>query len=187
MDGLHFSPVPAGMLVSAGGVTRVSPEPWARYLDAQLQRLFPAYWRRRHGAQPDTRWRENACILEALEQYLLARFGIALPEDNLFKVYNEDGEGLTPCQIAEAVSAVIEPLGFEIDRILVADDGLRRAMRCERAVGLSHAADFDGRSGLCMINLREGYSHAFYWERMDAARFTKDQFRMALMVRRIEP
>jgi hypothetical protein len=110
-----------------------------------------------------------------------------IPKDNLFKIFNEDGEGVLPAKIIEAISAVIEPLGFEVEKVLVPDEELRQGLGYEdRVCDITRVTEFHGKDGIGMINIREGYSHAFYWEKMDSKKFGKEEFRMAMMITRNE-
>jgi hypothetical protein len=78
---------------------------------------------------------------------------------------------------------VIEPLGFQVERVIVPDPELRVALGDERrTVGMEQASLFEDQPGVCMININPGENHAFYWERMDTRRFHKEQFRMAFIV-----
>ncbi len=185
MEHIPFLPLPQKAVLSLGGFSCVRPAAWSEYLESTLEERYPIYFRE-YSLHKDfeKRWMENNCILEALDQYLFDEFGVLIPVDNLFKVYNPSGEGLLPCQILEAISAVVEPLGFEVDKMIVPDDGLRLEMGYpEKVVDLSHAEDFRNKNGIGMINIREGYSHAFYWKGIDPGKFYKEQFRMALMIR----
>lgn len=180
-----FAQVPITATVSIGGFTTVKSNEWREYLNRIILSDYPDFYQAQAGRGPGSQlWKNNACILESLDQYLFHEFGVSIPPDNLFKIYNADGEGVLPAQILEAISAVVEPLGLEIARVLVADQELREGMGLDdRVVDLSYAREFDLLAGLCMINIRNGYSHAFFWKPMETARFFKEQFRMAIMIR----
>lgn len=187
MDFAPYYKVSRASVLSFGGFSCVRPEEWSRYLKQVVEQHYPGFYKHQGVNDPST-WTDNNCILASLEKYLFTRFGLVIPPDNLFKIYNHSGEGLSPDVLIEAISAVIEPLGFEIDRVLVPDDELRAGLgHPGKMRDLSHAGEFDGKAGICMINIREGYSHAFFWERMEKLKFYKDQFRMALLVRRKDP
>jgi hypothetical protein len=168
-----------------GGYACARPKEWEQFLLDQIRRLDPDYLMSELiGPDLGMRWKENACILEALDQYLFEEFGFSLPENNIFKVFNKDGEGIPPELILEVVSSLIEPFGFEIEKVLVMDEELRSAVgNQDYVVGNWGASTFDCRPGICMINIREGYSHAFFWKSMDKKKFKKPQFRMALLVK----
>ncbi len=181
----HYPQVPHTAVLQFGGYRLVKPGAWEAYLDSLIQIEYPDFFQQQSGNEGDNpQWRSNACILESLEKYLFTQYGVSIPKDNLFKVYNYSGEGIPPEQLLEAIAAVIEPLGFEVDRVIVPDLELRRALGDDqRTVGLDQDLFFEGKPGLCMINIKPGESHAFFWERMDARRFHKEQFRMALTVK----
>lgn len=185
MDHTRFERLPVQAFVTLGDYTWVRPADWDSYLGKTLRRQFPLYTlkkalRRGHGSA----WQENDCIFRSLVQYLLAQFGILAPENSLFQVYNPDGAGLLPGQILTAIRSVIEPLGLELERVLVPDTELRLGLGYPAQVtDLGGAQEFAGRAGLCMINIRAGFSHAFYWNEMEPDRFTQEKFRMALLVR----
>jgi hypothetical protein len=174
------------LILKLGGYACARPVEWNQYLLEQVRTLYPNYIQDETAEMPSgKRWKENACILEALDQYLFDEYGFSLPENNLFRVFNRDGEGIPPGVIVEVISSLIEPFGFEIDQVLVTDDELRREVGTQEFVfGAQRASALDGRSGICMINIRDGYSHAFFWKNMDARKFQKTQFRMALTVKR---
>jgi hypothetical protein len=180
----RFMSLPPQAFAAFGGYTWVKPDAWRRYMDMAIRSHFPGHLshntlKRR---QPQN-WHENDCIYTSLSKYLLTCFGFLIPEDNLFKFYNWQGEGISPERIIEAIQAVSEPFGFEVAKVLAPDAELRQGMGYpELALDLSHAAEFHGRPGLCMINVQEGYSHAFFWKIMDQVKFTKEQFRMAVLI-----
>jgi len=180
---IQFQCLPPGAFVTQGDLTTVREADWRAYLQAEIHSRFPWYAAQAAVEAAPAR-QENDCILTSLSEYLLDQHRIVVPRDSLFRVYNHAEQGLLIGDLAEAISAVIEPLGFCIDRILAPDPELRRALRHPRAVGLNQATAFDGRPGIAMINIKPGYSHAFYWPRMDAAKFAKDQFRLAVLVKR---
>jgi hypothetical protein len=186
MNFAPFTPLPHNAILSLGGFSMVKPLEWNRYLDSTLRERYPLYRQEQDsGPAGDGSRLENGCVLQSLEQYLLEIFGTAIPADNLFKVFNHDGQGIAVDKMLEAISAVIEPLGFEVERVLVADDALREGLGwAERVASLADAGDFDGKAGICMINVRPGYSHAFYWNKMQAGKFYKEQFRMAVLIKR---
>lgn len=170
---LHFPTASSNTFFSLGGYTCVRPGAWR-------QHLIHLAGGRLAAPQPE----QNDCVLRSLEEYLFFEFGVFVPRETLFPYYNPDGEGVAAQRMVEAICAIVEPLGFEIDRILVADAGLRQAMGGPPlCVDSSQAAYFDGKPGICMINIKPGYSHAFYWDKMDASRFQEDRFRMAVMLR----
>jgi hypothetical protein len=173
--------------LSLGGYTCARPKEWEQYLLDQIRRLSPDYLMDEASASAHgPRWKENACILESIDRYLFEEFGFSMPENNIFKVFNQDGEGIPPGLILEVVSSLIQPFGFEIEKVLVPDAELRVEVgTMDDAVGMEQASVFHGRSGICMINIREGYSHAFFWKKMDCKKFSKPQFRMALLVKRV--
>jgi hypothetical protein len=184
----HYPQVPPSAILEFGGYRLVKPGEWQVYLDSLIRDEYPAYYREYSGNGNISLWRSNACILESLEKYLFSQYGVYIPSDNLFKVYNQSGEGVPPDQLLEAIAAVIEPLGFQVERVIVPDPELREALGDEqRTVGMEQAYLFEGLPGVCMINIKPGESHAFYWERMDARRFHKEQFRMALILRPAVP
>lgn len=175
-------------MLDFGGYSLVKPAEWDRYMDALIQTEYPAYYQEHHAqSHASELWRSNACILESLEKYLFTLYGVTIPKDNLFKVYNPAGEGIAPELLLESITAVIEPLGFQVDRVIVPDPELRAALGDSRLTAdLSQAALFEGKPGLCMINIKPGESHAFFWERMDTSRFTKEQFRMAICLKPVQ-
>jgi hypothetical protein len=181
----HYPQVPPSAMLDFGGYRLVKPAEWEDYLDSLIQTEYPSYYKEHYGrSQGSELWRKNACILESLEKYLFSQYGVSIPQDNLFKVYNQAGEGIEPEQLIESITAVIEPLGFEVERVIVPDAELRNALGdSQRTVDLGEAAFFEGQPGVCMINISPGESHAFFWERMDTRRFNKEQFRMALCLK----
>ena len=182
-----FSTLPQQAQFTLGGFTGIRAEAWRAYLESAIKHLYPQY-DRKNSANGDagTRWREEeSCVLAALEKYMLVEFGVLVPEDNLFKFYNPNGDGISPDMMIEAISAVIEPLGFEVDKILVTDQVLAKGLgNAEKVVNISWAGEFEGQAGIGMINIAEGYSHAFFWAQMDSRKFYKEQFRMAVLVKR---
>ncbi len=184
MESIKFQCLPPQAFITQGDLTTVREAAWHSYVQAEIHSRFPWYAALPPGEDRGAAARqENDCILAALSEYLLKQFHMVVPHDSLFKVYNYSEQGLLIGDMVEAVSAVIEPLGYQIDRILAPDRELRRALHDPRAVGLSQAACFDGHPGIGMINIKTGYSHAFYWPKMDAAKFVKEQFRLALLVK----
>jgi hypothetical protein len=180
----HYPQVPTSAVLEIGGYYLVKPGEWQAYLNSLIQIEYPAYYQEQNGKQISSLWRSNACILESLEKYLFREYGVTIPQDNLFKVYNQAGEGVPPEFLLEAIAAVIEPLGFEVDKVIVPDPELRAAVGNDpRILGIEQASLLDGKPGVCMINIKPGESHAFFWERMVAMRFHKEQFRMALIVK----
>lgn len=181
-----FDRLPVEAYTSFGGYTGVKPEHWRRYMASAIRSHYPWF--------PSTqqlilsgqdRWQENNCIFAALKKYLFEQFGFLAPEDSLFKIYNLEGDGVTPANLIEAIRSVIEPLGFEINKILVPDSELRAGMGFkELVVDLSHSAEFDGQPGVAMINIKNGYNHAFFWRRMEKDKFTKEEFRIATLIQR---
>jgi hypothetical protein len=185
MKSKSFYPLPDQAFINFGGYTWVKPDAWRSYLNSTIRIRFPLYYLKNIRQKEDSRWLENDCIFASLSKYLFSQFGVLIPEDSLFKVYNPNGEGILPGKMIEAILAVIEPLGFVIDKVLVADDELRAAMgHPDLVVGLPDSSEFAGKAGLCMINIKDGYSHAFFWKQMDPEKFTAKQFRMAVIVKR---
>ncbi len=181
-----YSPIPNNVLFSLGGFTLVRPEEWRRYLDSAIRINHPQYYMKYTLLnREDRQWMVNDCILAALDHYMFFEFGLILPQDNLFKVYNPQGEGLLPDQIINAITAVIEPFGFEVDKVLVPDAELRSGLKHpDKVTDLSQAEQFDGKAGIAMINIENGYSHAFFWKQMEKNKFSSEQFRMAVLVKR---
>jgi hypothetical protein len=180
----QYPQVPPSAMIEFGGYLMVKPIEWEDFLDGLIQNEYPAYYRDQFGKQPSSLWKSNACILESLEKYLFYQYGVSIPKDNLFKVYNQSGDGVPPELLLEAIAAVIEPLGFEVEWVIVPDPELRAALGdAPRTVGIEQAAMFEGQPGVCMINIKPGESHAFYWEIMNTSRFHKEQFRMALTIK----
>jgi hypothetical protein len=185
MTTLAFPPLPQEALLQLGGFTFVQPAAWRRYLNSAATERYQAPWQESSLSEQNLSWLENGCVLQSLEQYMFDQFGVVVPQENLFRYYNPLGEGVSPADMLEAIAAVIEPLGFEIDLVLAADEELGKGLGCpEKVRNLTHAADFEGKSGLCMINVHAGYSHAFYWRKMETAKFFKEQFRLAVLVKR---
>jgi hypothetical protein len=180
-----FSCLPRRALLNLGGFTIVRPDAWRRYLSEVIQDRFQDRNEQDRAASPS--WQENDCVLKSIEQYMMVQYGVVVPEDNLFRFYNPAGEGISVGQMLEAISSIIEPLGCEIDLALVRDDELRSGFgKSPKLVGMEQAGAFDARPGICMINIHDGYSHAFFWQRMDPKKFEKEQFRMALMISRTD-
>jgi hypothetical protein len=189
----QFAQIPKDATLSFGGYTCIKPKAWENYLNDAIQYEYPDYlMNHRTGGGAETRWREQeSCVLAALEKYLLAQFGLYIPEDNLFKIYNEEGEGLELDSLLEAVSAVIEPLGLEIDRALATDAEVRAGLGSGRGAGYSEkvidgtrAQEVDGKPGICMINIEAGQSHAFFWRKIDPRGFEDERFRLVVLLRR---
>lgn len=182
MTTLPFSALAETSLFNFGGFTCVRPPEWRRYMRALIRSEFPDYPGEK--ASSGQRWKENNCVLAALDAYLLAEFGIFLPQDNLFRIFNADGEGISQSLTPAVISALVEPLGLEIDTLLAPDPELRESLGGEPLCsGLEAAAALDGRAGIAVINIEPGCSHAFFWPRMSAARFDNDRFRLALTLR----
>jgi hypothetical protein len=175
-----YPPLPPEAFFHADGLTRVRQPVWDAYLAGLLPRAFPGARLGSAAAQ------QNPCILTSLQAYLRAEFGMLLPEPNLFPLFNADGEGVAAGQITAAVSALVEPLGLEIEAILAPDPELRDALG-SRACGLERAAAFEGRGGLAAIHITGGYCHAFFWPIMDARKFSDARFRLALTLRQQGP
>jgi hypothetical protein len=186
---INYSPLPESATFSLGGFTCFKPEEWNRFLRDTIRQHHPFYYfRQLFRKHADSSWNNNDCIFESLKKYLLCEFGIHLPADTIFKVFNEKGEGVLPGNLVRAITAVIEPLGLEIDRIIVPNAILRNGLGCpEKTVDESYAADFDQKPGICMIHIEGGNSHAFFWQSMDVRKFKSDPFRMALQIRRKFP
>jgi hypothetical protein len=180
-----FAPLPQQASLTLGGLTLVKPGEWNDYIHRTLQERFDIFPDVLNESAGECCHVENDCVLQSLEQHLFEDFGTAVPKNNLFKIYNQKGEGVSPDQMLEAIMAVIEPLGFEIDRVLVADNDLAVVLDWAGKVeGLDMVDYFDGKPGICMINVRPGYNHAFYWKKMQKAKFFKSQFRIAVLIRR---
>jgi hypothetical protein len=181
---MAYPQISKAAILTFGGYSFVQPSAWEDYMRATLRNRHPTYAQRHMQAEIAARWKENACILESLSEYLFHQFGMTVPIDNLFKVYNQDGEGIEPARLIEAIESIIEPLGYVVDKIIAPDSELRQGLgRPDIVVDLSQSADFEGRPGVAMINIRNGYSHAFFWSKIQAAKFTKEQFRMAILIR----
>jgi hypothetical protein len=179
-----FSTAPSHALLSVGGFLCVQPGSWLQYLNELIQHHYPDFFGNDQIRQAaEIQARENGCVLESLEKYLFKDFGAVIPKDNLFKIYNSQGSGIGPENMLEAFAAVIEPLGFAVESVLAPDPELRAGLGWpDRVYGLEMAEHFHGRPGIGMIHIEEDYSHAFYWPRMDMARFSKPQFRMAVLI-----
>jgi hypothetical protein len=178
----NFSPLPYEAFESFGGFTWVRSEIWQKYLNEAL-RTFSI----EEASLDSGSWLENSCIFLSLRDYLFSQYGVLVPEESLFQIYNRDGEGILPSCIIDALMSVLKPLGFDVDKVLVPDDELRLGMgHKELVLDISAADQFDKQAGVCMINIHEGYSHAFYWKEMDRNKFFKDQFRLAVMVNRLQ-
>jgi hypothetical protein len=184
---IQFQCLPPDAFVSDGKLTSVKEGAWRQYLESVIHNRFPSFEAQFVAGQPPlSHWQENDCLFTSLRVYLSEQFCMLIPADNLFKIYNSVGQGLLIGELVEAISALIEPLGFEIERIMAPDEELRHALNDPRAVGYEHAGVFHGRDGIGMINIKAGYNHAFYWKNMDASKFTREQFRLALLVKRQE-
>ncbi len=182
------SPIPENILFDLGGYTGFKTREWENYLRREIWKRYPLHFVRQFFSRRKNRWQENDCIYAALKKYLLFEFGILLPEHSLFEVFNRAGQGLLPADILAAVSAVIEPLGLELDHVFALEPRLRKALGFpEKMARPEEAALFDNRAGICMIQIREGYSHAFFWDHMRSARFEGEPFRLALTIRRKRP
>lgn len=176
--------VPESAVLSLGGFTGYKAAEWDRFFLESVRRIHPWYYLRcRFGMQNDT-WKTNDCVFQSLKEYVLQEFGILLPEKSLFHVFNRRGKGILPRDLLKAVQAVIEPLGLEIDRVIVADGTLREALGCANCVtDLTGSEAFHGKPGICMINIENGYSHAFFWQAMNPRKFNDPAFRLALRLR----
>ena len=75
-----------------------------------------------------------------------------------------------------------EPLGFEIDRILVADAGLRQPWAAALCVTLPGCL-FRRQARDLHDQYQARLLARLYWDKMDASRFQEDRFRMAVMLR----
>ena len=171
-------------MLSLGGFTGYKAAEWNRYFWDCVRRFHPWYFLRHRLGRGSTAWKENDCVYDALKHYLVREFGVFLPEKTLFQVYNRSGKGILPRDLLKAISAVVEPLGLEIECVVVANHTLRAALGySERVTDLSASEAMDGKPGICMINIKGGYSHAFYWKNMRARKFQEDAFRMALCLR----
>lgn len=179
-------PIPDSIVIRLGGYTGFEPAGWRRYLRRVLRENHPGYYLRHLFSHPAVR-QENDCIFQSLKALLLDQFGILAPDSTVFQVFNEAGQGILPRDLPAAVAAVIEPFGLEIDQVLVVNPTLRSELDTAQVVGLECNADFANRPGICMINIRPGYSHAFYWPGMNADKFADERFRLALTIRRKEP
>jgi hypothetical protein len=180
----HFPSLSSRSFVTLGGFSWVRTDFWRRYVNTLIRARFPdAAAENRLNRHQDRRWHENNCIFTSLAEYLLYTFGFLVPDDRLFRFYNRLGEGVGVSTIIEAILSVVEPLGFELTRILAPDPELRQGLGYpELVVDIDQATEFHGRAGLCMINVRDGYSHAFFWKKMEQAKFAKEQFRLAVLV-----
>lgn len=177
----HILIVPENAVLNLGGYTGYKVEEWNRFFWSSVRRFYPWYYLLHRFGKQNADWKKNDCIYESLRQNLLQEFGVILPERTLFQVFNRGGKGLLPADVLRAISAVIEPLGLEIDRVVVANKTLRAALGyTDRVLEPSAAQDFHGKPGICMINIENGYSHAFYWKSMDARKFADSAFRLAL-------
>jgi hypothetical protein len=185
---MPYPQISEAAILTFGGYSFVKPSAWEDYMHTMLENRHPAYVQHHGQAEITPRWKDNACILESLSEYLFHQFGMTVPLDNLFKVYNMDGEGIEPASLIEAIEAIIEPLGYAVDKIIAPDAELRQGLgRPDIVVDISRSGEFDDLPGVAMINIRDGYSHAFYWPKMQAAKFTKEQFRMAILIRPLTP
>jgi hypothetical protein len=184
----HFSPAPEEAKLSFGGFSFIHPEYWDNYLNEVIREDFPDYFAALgSGRWNSDQWKEKeSCILNSLVDCLFHQFGVRIPERNLFQVYNKEGEGLELSNLLEAISAVIEPLGLEIDRVLAVDPEIRAALgEGEKVIGEDQAGAVEGKPGLCMINVKQGYSHAFFWRKIDRRGFKNERFRMVVVVKKI--
>ncbi len=180
----NITTVPENAVLNLGGYTGYKAEEWNRYFWSSVLRFYPWYYLLHRFDKQNANWKKNDCIYESLRQNLLYEFGVILPERTLFQVFNRGGKGLLPADVLRAISAVIEPLGLEIDRVVVSNETLRGALGYpERMVDVAGAQDFHRKPGICMINIENGYSHAFYWKSLDARKFTDPAFRLALRLR----
>lgn len=180
----HITTVPQNAVLNLGGYTGYKAEEWNRFFWNSVRRFYPWYYLLHRYGKQNADWKKNDCIYESLRQNLLHEFGVILPERTLFQVFNRDGKGLLPADVLRAVSAVVEPLGLEIDRVAVVNKTLGAALGYpERLVDASDAQDFHRKPGICMINIENGYSHAFYWKSIDARKFHDPAFRLALRLR----
>jgi hypothetical protein len=187
MSWKHFTPLPQNATLSFGGYSFVHPEAWDRYLDKVIQEEYPDYFSEHlQGQMKNARWRDQeSCILSSLENYLFHEFGIFIPEENLFKVFNKDGKGLELFNMLEAISAVIEPLGLEIDLTLALDAEIIAALgESDRVIDEKQARLVEGRPGLCMINVENGYNHAFFWPKIDSRCTRHKKFRLIVLIKK---
>lgn len=180
----HILTVPETAVLNLGGYTGYKAEEWNRYFWKSVRRCYPWYFLLHRFGKHNADWKKNDCIYESLRQNLLHEFGVILPERTLFQVFNRGGKGLLPADVLRAISAVIEPLGLEIDQVAVANQTLGGALGyADRVVDAAGAQDWHGKPGICMINIENGYSHAFYWKAMNARKFADPAFRLALRLR----
>jgi hypothetical protein len=185
MSWKHFAPVPQEATLSFGGYSFIHPQAWKEYLDKVIREDYPDYFvEHLNGFWRDFRWRkQESCILTSLEEYLFHEFGVCIPEDNLFKVYNKEGQGLDLTSVIDAISGVIEPLGFEIYRVLAVDPEIRSTLGdSDKVIGEKQGKLVEGKPGLCMINVGNGFSHAFYWKNIDRRGFRHEKFRMVVLI-----
>jgi hypothetical protein len=182
---IQFQCLPPEAFVSDGKLTFVKEGAWRQYLESVIFYHFPSF-EAQFLTEQTTRshWQENDCLFTSIREYLLEQFCMLIPADNLFKIYNSMGQGLLIGELVEAISALIEPLGFEIDRIMAPDEELRQALNDSRVVGFEQADLFHGQDGIGMINIKAGYNHAFYWKNMDSTKFTREQLRLSLLIKR---
>jgi hypothetical protein len=182
----QFPPLPNDAMLSFGGFSCVQPLAWECYLERMTLELYPGFTARPASQPPGDLWRQReSCVLTSLEKYLLTHFGIHIPEDNLFRIYNTWGNGIGLENMLEAVSAVVEPLGLEIDCVLVADEEIRLGLgESDKVIGIDQASQVEGRPGIGMINIAPGQSHAFYWPIIDRRGFVDDKFRLVLLLKR---
>lgn len=182
----QFTPVLSEGVFSLGGYTSFLPDAWDRYLKHAIRSRHPGYFFRHLLARTQRKSEEaNDCILVSLREYILDQFGILLPSETLFSVYNEDGLGILPGKIIEAISAVIEPLGLEVEWVVVPDLVLSRALGCPgKILTPERYSELHNIPGLCMINIDQGHSHAFYWKAIDARKFKSEKFRLAITIHR---
>ncbi|MGE5222648.1 MAG: hypothetical protein ACM3PY_09430 [Omnitrophica WOR_2 bacterium] len=185
MESIALSSLPPHAFVDMGGYTCIRADTWSDYLDSTIREYFPWYYQdHNHRNRMDSVQKDNDCVLESFKQYLFHEHSLVVPEDNLFHLFNRDGKGLLPEQMLAAISCVIEPLGYELDQVLAADEELRNGLGYpEKMKGLSASSNFDGKPGVCMINIKNGYNHAFFWKQMNPAAFLDEKFRMAVLIK----
>lgn len=176
--------VPENAIIRLGGYTAYKTAEWNHFFWDCTRRFSPGFYLRYRLSARFSAWKQNDCIYTALQQYLLRDFGVLLPEKTLFQVFNPGGKGILPTRLLAAVRAVVEPLGLEIERVIVADARLRSVLGgSDVTQGVDEADALRGRPGICMVNLKEGYSHAFYWKVMNPRGFQDPNFRLALTLR----
>ncbi len=177
-------PVPENAIIRLGGYTAYKTAEWNRFFWTNARRFSPGFYLRYRLSARFSAWKQNDCVYIALQQYLLRDFGVLLPEKTLFQVFNPGGKGILPTRLLPAIRAVVEPLGLEIEHVIVADPLLRAALGSGDVVqGIDAADALRGLPGICMINLKEGYSHAFYWKAIQPRACHDPAFRVALSLR----